>query len=124
MNAEDFADLYATEEKMWWFIGMRAICATLLDDVCPNDLENILDVGCGTGLNLKWLERYAPRGETSIKGLDVELAALKFCRARGEKFLTQASATDLPYADDAFDLVTSFDVLVQIPGEAADVRAW
>lgn len=124
MNAEDFTDLYATEEKMWWFVGMRAISGALLDDVCPPDLENILDIGCGTGLNLKWLERYARGGEEErINGLDFERAALKFCRARGENFLTQASAIDLPFADATFDLATSFDVLVQLPGERADEKA-
>lgn len=126
MNAEDFADLYRTEEKMWWFVGMRAISAALLDGVCPTNLKNILDAGCGTGLNLKWLARYAARGENgaAINGLDVEMSALKFCRdARGEKLLTCASAIDLPFADATFDLVTSFDVLVQVPGEGADERA-
>lgn len=129
MNAEDFADLYATEEKMWWFVGMRAISAALLDEFCARDLESILDIGCGTGLNLKWLERYARGGggggsAAAVAGLDVEMAALEFCRkGRGGNFLTQASAIDLPFADGVFDLVTSFDVLVQLPGERADERA-
>lgn len=114
MRTEDFADLYRTEEKLWWFAGMREISAVLLDEFCPKDLERVLDIGCGTGLNLKWLERYAPAGK--IYGLDVEKTALDFCRERGENFLTQGSATYLPFADEAFDLVTSFDVLVQIPG--------
>lgn len=100
---------------------MREISAALLDEFCGRDLENVLDIGCGTGLNLKWLERYAKASE--IKALDVERAALDFCRERGENFLTQASATDLPFADETFDLVTNFDVLVQIPGENADEKA-
>ncbi|HEX8738351.1 MAG TPA: class I SAM-dependent methyltransferase [Pyrinomonadaceae bacterium] len=121
MRTEDFVYLYEVEDKLWWFVGMREIAAALLDDFCPQNIENILDIGCGTGLNLKWLERYAKTG--SIKGLDVEKTALDFCRARGENFLTQGSATDLPFPDACFDLVTSFDVLVQIPGEKADEKA-
>lgn len=121
MQTEDFVDLYEVEEKYWWFVGMREITRALLDDFCPRNLENVLDAGCGTGLNLKWLERYAQ--VAAIKGLDVERDALAFCRKRGANFLTEASATELPFADDVFDLVTSFDVLVQIPGENADLRA-
>ena len=34
-----------------------------------------------------------------------------------------ASATDLPYADQCCDIATSFDVLVQIPGDGGDQRA-
>jgi ubiquinone/menaquinone biosynthesis C-methylase UbiE len=121
MQTEDFVSLYETEEKLWWFVGMREISAALLDEFAGRDFENVLDIGCGTGLNLKWLERYAEA--SNIKGLDVEKTALDFCRKRGENFLTQASATELPYADEAFDLVTSFDVLVQIPGAEKDEKA-
>ncbi|MBS1795434.1 MAG: class I SAM-dependent methyltransferase [Acidobacteria bacterium] len=121
MQAKDFEDLYETEEKMWWFAGMREISAALLDGLCRSDCARILDDGCGTGLNLEWLRRY---GEpAAISGLDVERVALGFCRARSDAALFQASATDLPLAADAFDLVTSFDVLVQIPGDGADERA-
>jgi len=121
MQTEDFVYLYEVEDKLWWFVGMREISAALLDGLRPPEIENVLDIGCGTGLNLKWLERYAPAD--NVKGLDVEKTALDFCRARGENFLTQGSAADLPFADETFDLVTSFDVLVQIPGEKADEKA-
>ncbi len=122
MQAKDFEDLYETEEKMWWFAGMREISAALLDEFSPKNIENILDIGCGTGLNLEWLKRYGAH-EASIKGLDVEAVALSFCRARGQHYLVQASATDLPFPDEYFDLVTSFDVLVQLPGESSDKQA-
>ena len=121
MQAKDFEDLYETEEKMWWFAGMREISAALLDDFLPKNIENILDIGCGTGLNLEWLKRYG--AESSINGLDLEDVALRFCRARGTDHLVQASATDLPFPSEYFDLVTSFDVLVQIPGEGSDEQA-
>ncbi len=121
MQAKDFEDLYYTEEKMWWFAGMREISAALLDEFCPKDFESILDIGCGTGLNLEWLKRYG--AAHSIKGLDLEAVALNFCRERGTNHLVQASATDLPFPEEYFDLITSFDVLVQIPGEKADEQA-
>jgi ubiquinone/menaquinone biosynthesis C-methylase UbiE len=121
MQAKDFEDLYETEENLWWFAGMRRISAALLDEFCRADFENILDIGCGTGLNLEWLRRYGD--PPSIKGLDVEAVALNFCRARGSSHLTRASATELPFPEASFDLVTSFDVLVQIPGEKADEKA-
>ena len=106
---------------MWWFAGMREISASVLDEFCRKDFENILDIGCGTGLNLEWLARYGKA--EAIQGLDFEAVALDFCRARGNNHLVQASATDLPFPDEFFDLVTSFDVLVQIPGEKMDEQA-
>jgi ubiquinone/menaquinone biosynthesis C-methylase UbiE len=100
MQAKDFEDLYETEEKLWWFAGMREISAALLDEFCRPDFESVLDVGCGTGINLEWLRRYA--GDESIKGLDFEAVALQFCRARGSNHLIQASATDLPFPRRVF----------------------
>jgi SAM-dependent methyltransferase len=121
MRTEDFVDLYKTEENLWWFAGMREISAALLNEFGSRKFENVLDIGCGTGLNLKWLERFA--ANSAIKGLDYDKTALDFCRQRGENFLTQGSATDLPFAGETFDLITSFDVLVQLLGERSDERA-
>lgn len=128
MQAGDYADLYALEEDLWWFAGMRAITAALLDPLCaPGRDRLILDAGCGTGANLEWLARYAGGGR--VVGLDLVSTALGFCRERGHSGLARAnpdlaqgSVTDLPFADRVFDLLTSFDVLGQVPG-AGDERA-
>ncbi|MFN0084270.1 MAG: class I SAM-dependent methyltransferase [Blastocatellia bacterium] len=121
MKTEDYEYLYQLEERFWWFAGMREIAAALLDPHLPAGSREILDAGCGTGGNLEWLSRYA--GDGAITGVDLIETALQFCRERGARRLAQASATDLPFADESFDLVTSFDVLVQIPGEGADEQA-
>jgi ubiquinone/menaquinone biosynthesis C-methylase UbiE len=123
MQAEDYADLYELEDSFWWFAGMREITAALLDPFCgPAKTDRLaLDVGCGTGGSLTWLSRYS-RSDKVI-GIDLIAEALNFSRRRGHKQLAQASATDLPFADSVFDLVTSFDVLVQLPGERADEQA-
>lgn len=122
MRSEDYAHLYALEEDFWWFEGMREITAALLDPVClPARRRDILDAGCGTGGMLTWLERYSDGGR--LAGVDLSPTALDFCRERRHKYLAQASVTALPFADSTFDLVTSFDVLVQVPGEGEDERA-
>jgi SAM-dependent methyltransferase len=122
MQADDYADLYALEEGLWWFAGMRAITAALLDPVCaPGRARRVLDAGCGTGANLAWLERYAGPGR--VLGIDLVSTALGFCRERRHCGVAQASVTDLPFADHAFDLLTSFDVLGQVPGAQADEQA-
>ena len=122
MRAEDYADLYALEESFWWFVGMREVTAALLDPVCPPGRDrDILDAGCGTGGMLSWLARYAGGGR--VAGVDLSPDALDFCHERGHRDLARASVTALPFADSSFDLVTSFDVLVQLPGEGSDERA-
>lgn len=122
MQEEDFAYLYALEENFWWFAGMREITTVLLGPLFPPSQDRmILDVGCGTGGMLLWLARFAGRGK--VVGIDVVPSALSFCRQRHHTHLAQASATHLPFADSTFDLVTSFDVLVQLPGERAGEQA-
>jgi SAM-dependent methyltransferase len=122
MQANDYRDMYALEESLWWYAGMRTITAALLDPVCaPGRDRVILDAGCGTGANLGWLARYAGGGR--VVGIDLVSTALAFCRERQHPALVQASVTDLPFADRAFDLLTSFDVLGQMPGTRADEQA-
>ncbi len=122
MQTEDYAYLYELEQEFWWFAGMREITEALLDPFCfDRQMRSILDAGCGTGGMLDWLERYGQGGR--LIGFDLSPVALDFCRARQHHLLAQASATDLPFADDIFDLITSFDVLVQLPGEGSDEQA-
>ena len=122
MRSQDYADLYALEESYWWFLGMRRVTAALLDPVCPpGRARDVLDAGCGTGGMLTWLGRYAAGGR--VFGIDISTDALAFCRERGLRDLARASVTALPFADSTFDLVTSFDVLVQLPGEGSDELA-
>jgi ubiquinone/menaquinone biosynthesis C-methylase UbiE len=119
MNADNYAYLYELEEDFWWFAGMRAITATLLDPVCPATRDrSILDAGCGTGGMLAWLKRYAGNGRMS--GVDLNPTALDFCRLSGHTALARASVTDLPFSSATFDLVTSFDVLGELPETGAD----
>jgi SAM-dependent methyltransferase len=65
----------------------------------------VLDVGCGTGRFLDSL----PNGYERV-GIDVSAAMLTEAEAKGLKVL-QASGDKLPFADDSFDLVTTFAVL-------------
>jgi SAM-dependent methyltransferase len=119
MKENDFRDLKTLEGDFWWFKGMREITAALLDPFLPpgND-RTIFDDGCGTGIMLSWLGRYAGNGK--VIGIDVSEVALQFCRASVENPIMQASATDLPFSDSSVDVITSFDVLVQLPGSTDD----
>ena len=122
MRTEDYQDLFELEEEFWWFVGMRRITAALLDPLLRENVSRIvLDAGCGTGSNVRWLKRYA--GVEEVIGMDLASDALKFARQRMQELPVQASITELPFPDSTFDLVTSFDVIVQLPERGADERA-
>jgi SAM-dependent methyltransferase len=66
----------------------------------------ILDAGCGAGGNLTALAEF---GRTL--GLDYSPLALGYAAELHREQLAQARVEALPYPDDSFDLVTSFDVI-------------
>jgi len=47
----------------------------------------------------------------SVTGLDISPHALRYCSGRGCREVAGASVMALPFRDEAFDLVTSFDIL-------------
>ena len=116
MNAAEYEAMYRVEDTLWWYVGMRRIGEALLDRRLQPGLR-ILDAGAGTGGNLRWLARFG-----TAYGIDVAPEALHFCLARSLSTVALASVTDLPYPDETFDLVTSFDVIYHL-GVSDDVAA-
>ena len=72
--------------------------------------KDVLEVGCGTGLVLERVARFA----RSARGVDLSPGMLAKARARGLA-VQDASATDLPFSDDSFDVAYSFKVLAHVP---------
>jgi SAM-dependent methyltransferase len=107
VEKEEYRRLYELEDQLWWFVGMRHITLTLMDRFLAGseDLQ-ILDAGCGTGGMLPHLARFGTR-----LGIDVSDEALRFARLREVEQFARASVSKLPFPDDTFDLVTSFDVV-------------
>jgi len=106
------------EDSHWFFVARRRILARLLDGVMA-DLDGVkaLDVGCGTGATMGFLERY---GE--VTGVDVSLRAVEYCREQGRERLCLASGESLPFVDRSFDLVTALDLLEHLEHEDAGLR--
>lgn len=121
-TGEYYQRLYELEERHWWSIGMRAIAAGMLTTRVRNSRGlRILDAGCGTGATLGWLSRLAPSAE--VVGIDYSRHALDYCRRRHRPRLAQASVSELPFADAAFDVVVCADVVQHLPRDGSDRTA-
>ena len=109
--------MFELEERLWWFQGMRAITASLLEPLVPHKTRRVLDVGCGTGYSMLWLrERFTP---AEAYGVDYSLHAAAFWSKRGLDTAALASVDKLPFCASEFDLVTCFDVIYQLNDERA-----
>ena len=115
MERAEYEVMAAVEGQHWWYGGMRAITAAILDAVYSErrDLQ-ILDAGCGTGGNGLFLRRYG-----WVVGIDLAPEAISLGGPRLPGRLARGSVLDIPFADASFDLVTSFDVLYHraVPNE-------
>ncbi len=131
MQQHTYAIMDGVEDTHWWFVGRRAILESFLKKIVVG-LSNsagsrtadegvrvplrILDVGCGTGANIRMLSQF---GEA--EGVDVSDDALEFCRKKGLK-VEKGTAEELPFADESFDLTTALDVIEHLDDDAAGLK--
>jgi SAM-dependent methyltransferase len=98
------------EARHFWFRGFRFFVLPLLRQATAGLTgAQLLDCGCGTGNNLELLARFG-----SAYGFDLTAAGLEIGRESGRTRLVRASVTAVPFPDEVFDVVTSFDVLYSL----------
>lgn len=71
--------------------------------------QRVLDVGCGKAFLLYELAQVVPGLE--VHGIDISDYAIQHAKPEVQDRLQKASATQLPFEDDAFDLVYSINTL-------------
>ena len=78
--------------------------------------SRVLDVGCAKGFMLFDILRLIP--DIYVRGLDISAYAIEQAMPEMKPYLTEGNVTDLPYEDDAFDLVISINTLHNLEGAA------
>jgi ubiquinone/menaquinone biosynthesis C-methylase UbiE len=112
---DDFAGWYERERHLPYH--------RMLDDLEVEVVERYaagkraLEVGCGTGLLLGRVARFA----SSAQGIDLSGGMLARAAERGLS-VVQASATELPIASESVDVAYSFKVLAHVPDIAGALR--
>ncbi|MBE0664056.1 MAG: class I SAM-dependent methyltransferase [Bacteroidales bacterium] len=92
---EDFAWAELQDEKI-------QEKANLFLSLIPRDVKTILDLGCGNGIITNILAEHF-----DVTGADRSVAALKMVKTKK----VQCNCNDLPFADGAFDMVLSSEML-------------
>jgi len=112
----DYYDrIYDVEGEHFWYRGMWSTSVAMLGARLRPD-SRVLDAGCGTGGFLRYLLDAGACGP--VAGTDIAAAAIAFAQTRvPEATLAVAPLHQLPFADGAFDVVASNDVLQHVPEE-------
>jgi len=114
MDASQF-DLHArVEDFHWWFKARRKIIYDLLvKSVPPQEGRTIVEIGCGTGGNLLFLQKYY-----DIMGIDISHDAVRYARKRVRCPVVHGDFKDiLNAAWNQFDAVILPDVLEHIEND-------
>ncbi|MFA5801394.1 MAG: class I SAM-dependent methyltransferase [Thermoleophilia bacterium] len=116
MNFEEYKIMRDLEDEYWWHRGMRSI---IRDQLVPtiDSKSRLLDVGCGTGANLRMLSEYC---ETA--GIDVHSEAVRYSQERGLKNIVVGDGERLPFEDSSFTHALSCAVLQVIPDDQACIN--
>ena len=115
MEEELFEQMHRHAQKHWWFRGRQKIVLSLLNRFYTRpENARVLDLGCGTGVNLPALAQY---GE--VWGADPSDKALAFCRSSMPKDFTGRLdeiwlPDKVPYDDNSFNLIVMMDVLEHV----------
>ena len=88
-------------------------------NMCPNDVDMALEIGCGPGDFLQLLEH---KGISAV-GIDLSNFALSRARHVSKKVL-KADAEKLPFKKDIFDLIIAIDVLEHIENDKLAFETW
>jgi len=99
---------------------VRALISKAFAKLFPEKVDNLLDIGCGTGFYFPLLAEYAE----NITGIDLCMPMLEqaeeLIREKGlaNCQVREGSALDLPFDDNSMDIVHSWDFLHHV----TDVR--
>ena len=137
-------EMQKQEQNYWWHVSRRFILKTVLAKffLCHPELDsgsmidsgsksgmtrgesgmtdnkiNIIDVGCGTGINFAWLNKFG-----NVIGVDNNQEAVKFCQKYGN--VKWGKAEQLPFKNNSYNLLTAFDILEHTQDDMGVLKEW
>ena len=108
------------DELHWWYRARRDVLQSLIERVIrPPADARILEVGCGTGHNLKMLQHFG-----TVDAIEIDAEARKIAERRLGRAISSARLPELRgIAKGDYDLVAALDVVEHIDDDRATVDA-
>jgi SAM-dependent methyltransferase len=106
------------DELHWWYRARREVLDALIRrTVQPPKDARVLEVGCGTGHNVRMLERFG-----SVDGIEIDPEARGFAERRLGRAVSSAALPELSGIERSrYDLVAALDVVEHIDDDNAAI---
>jgi ubiquinone/menaquinone biosynthesis C-methylase UbiE len=117
MERSEYGVMYRLERSYWWFMGKQFLVREQLRPLLatPDRDRRILDIGSGTGIILRILEKFG-----QAVGMERSHEAIQFLKRRSLKNIVCSDAEEaLPFKSNSFSLITCLDVLEHLDRDQA-----
>lgn len=120
MEAEVYERMAELDSSHWWFEARRDILESVIRRIVrPPAKARILEIGCGTGHNLKMFSRFG-----HVEATELNETARKLASDRLGRPVRCAALPDLSgFKDSSFDLMALLDVLEHVSDDGQALRA-
>ena len=112
MNQVEYEIMNKFEENHWWYIGLRGYLSAVFSkyaELIPQK-PVVLDVGCGTGANLRHMNNFFNNGNFS--GFDMNSSSIKYSKSKNpDARIYEGNINNPKLSDQKYDLITILDVL-------------
>ncbi len=113
---------HSAEDTNWWFKARQDFVYRFLKLHAYAPDTRILDIGCGGGGLLSYLQQ---RGFSKLSGIDLSPEAIAFCKSRN---LSSVTLDDAQYAqtlaEGSFDVIIASDVLEHLQHASEAMQRW
>ena len=113
--AKRFDKEYWDGDRRWGYGGhyydgrWKKVAEAMASQYQLKSVDKVLDVGCGKGFLLYDLTQVVPGIE--VHGIDISGYALEHAKEEIRPFLSEATASKLPFPSNSFDFVYSINTL-------------
>jgi SAM-dependent methyltransferase len=106
------------ENFHWWFVVRRKLLKSILSSISIQKKAITLDIGCGTGSNLKALVSAG----LDVIGLDQSIYALTLVKEKGDYSLMAGDLNKLPLKTKSVGLIIAMDIFEHLQEDMVGIH--